>query len=156
MECAGNGRALIEPAIVSQPWVQEAVGTASWRGAALPTSSGLAGMTEAATDVVFTGWDHGFEGESEQDYERGLPLDEARRPEVVLAYEMNGAPLLPQHGFPLRVVVPGWYGMTNVKWLRSITLRIAIRGLLPRVVATGSARRRTTPASRSRGCFPAR
>jgi sulfane dehydrogenase subunit SoxC len=126
MECAGNGRALIEPTVVSQPWVQEAVGTASWRGAALADVLGLAGMTEAATNVVFTGWDHGFEGESEQDYERGLPLDEARRPEVVLAYEMNRAPLLPQHGFPLRVVVPGWYGMTNVKWLRSITVTDAL------------------------------
>lgn len=122
MECAGNGRALIEPAVVSQPWVQEAVGTARWRGAALQDVLGLAGVAENATDVVFTGFDRGFEGESEQDYERGLPLDEARRPEVVLAYEMNGAPLLPQHGSPLRVVVPGWYGMTNVKWLRQITV----------------------------------
>ena len=101
-------------------------------------SSGYAGMTEAATDVVFTGWDHGFEGESEQDYERGLPLDEARRPEVVLAYEMNGAPLLPQHGFPLRVVVPGLV-RDDERQVAALDHRHgrAIRGLLPRVVLPG-------------------
>ena len=55
----------------------------------------------------------------EQDYERSLPVADARRDEVLLAYAINGEPLPPQHGFPLRLVVPGWYGMTNVKWLRA-------------------------------------
>jgi DMSO/TMAO reductase YedYZ molybdopterin-dependent catalytic subunit len=58
----------------------------------------------------------------EQDYARGLPLAEAVRPDVLLAYEMNGQPLPPQHGFPVRAVVPGWYGMTSVKWLTSVTV----------------------------------
>jgi DMSO/TMAO reductase YedYZ molybdopterin-dependent catalytic subunit len=62
-----------------------------------------------------------MEGGVEQDYARSLPIAEASRDEVLLAYEMNGQPLLPQHGFPLRLVVPGWYGMTNVKWLARIT-----------------------------------
>ena len=57
-----------------------------------------------------------------QQYERSLPLAEARREEVLLAYAMNGEPLPPQHGFPLRLVVPGWYGMTSVKWLEEITV----------------------------------
>ena len=117
---------------------------------------GLAGVTDAATDVVFTGLDHGFEGESEQDYERGLPLVEARRPEVVLAYEMNGAPLLPQHGFPLRRGRSGWYGMTNVKWLRSITVTDApFEGYYH----ASSYRVRTSeddPGEPVRACFPAR
>ena len=56
------------------------------------------------------------------DFIKTLSMDEARRPEVLLAYEMNGAPLLPQHGFPVRAIVPGWYGMTQVKWLRRITV----------------------------------
>jgi DMSO/TMAO reductase YedYZ molybdopterin-dependent catalytic subunit len=69
---------------------------------------------------VFGGIDRGVEGDVEQRYERSLPLAEARDAGCVLAYEMNGAPLPPQHGFPLRLLVPGWYGMTNVKWLSSI------------------------------------
>jgi DMSO/TMAO reductase YedYZ molybdopterin-dependent catalytic subunit len=62
-----------------------------------------------------------FDQDVEQDYERSLSLDEALRDEVFLAYEMNGQPLPPQHGFPLRLVVPDWYGMASVKWLRKIT-----------------------------------
>ena len=78
--------------------------------------------SERAVEVVFTGLDRGVEGEVEQRYERSLPLDAARDAGCVLAYELNGAPLPPQHGFPLRLVVPGWYGMTNVKWLSAITV----------------------------------
>jgi DMSO/TMAO reductase YedYZ molybdopterin-dependent catalytic subunit len=71
-------------------------------------------------EVVFTGDDRGLQGDVEQDYARSLTIEEAMRPEVLLAYEMNGLPLQPQHGFPLRLIVPGWYGMTSVKWLSSI------------------------------------
>ena len=71
-------------------------------------------------DVVLTGLDRGVEGGVEQDYARGLPLEAALEGDGLLAYEMNGAPLPPQHGFPLRLVLPGWYGMTNVKWLGRI------------------------------------
>ena len=121
MECAGNGRALIEPHVVSQPWLQEAVGTARWRGTPLRGLLAEAGVTEDAVELVFTGLDHGLEGGIEQAYQRSLSLFDAHRPEVLLAYEMNGAPLAPQHGFPLRLLVPGWYGMTSVKWLGRIT-----------------------------------
>jgi DMSO/TMAO reductase YedYZ molybdopterin-dependent catalytic subunit len=62
------------------------------------------------------------ENEIEQHYARSLPVAETARAEVVLAYELNGVPLPPQHGYPLRLVVPGWYGMTNVKWLDRITV----------------------------------
>ena len=72
--------------------------------------------------MVFTGADHGIERGVEQDYQRGLPRRGALREDVLLAYEMNGAPLPPQHGYPLRLVVPGWYGMAHVKWLRRITV----------------------------------
>jgi sulfane dehydrogenase subunit SoxC len=120
LECAGNGRALYEPRPVSQPWLLEAVGTAEWTGPSLLGLLEETGVRDGAVDVAFTGADHGVEGGVEQDYERGLPLAEAMRPEILLAYEMNGQPLPPQHGFPLRLVVPGWYGMTSVKWLRRI------------------------------------
>jgi DMSO/TMAO reductase YedYZ molybdopterin-dependent catalytic subunit len=71
---------------------------------------------------VFTGHDRGVQGGIEQDYEFSVPIEEAMRPEVMLAYEINGQPLPPQHGFPLRVIVPGWYGMTHVKWLKRVTV----------------------------------
>jgi DMSO/TMAO reductase YedYZ molybdopterin-dependent catalytic subunit len=120
MECAGNGRARLEPRPVSQPWLLEAVGTARWRGTPLAPLLHEAGVPESTVEVLFTGLDRGIEGGDEQAFQRALPLDEAMREEVLLAYEMNGAPLPPQHGFPLRLVVPGWYGMTNVKWLSRI------------------------------------
>jgi DMSO/TMAO reductase YedYZ molybdopterin-dependent catalytic subunit len=122
MECAGNGRALLEPRPISQPWLTEAVGTGLWRGVELAPLLAEAGPAGAAVEVVFTGLDHGVEGDVEQCYERSLTLEEATEAGCVLAYELNGAPLPPQHGFPLRLVVPGWYGMTNVKWLSRITV----------------------------------
>jgi sulfane dehydrogenase subunit SoxC len=120
MECAGNGRARLLPRPVSQPWVHEAVGTMRWTGTPLAALLREAGLDPKASDVVFTGLDHGVERGVEQRYQRGLSLDDALRDEVLLAYECNGAPLPPQHGFPLRLLVPGWYGMTSVKWLSSI------------------------------------
>ena len=122
LECAGNGRALLSPRPVSQPWLVEAVGTAEWTGTPLAGVLHEAGISDSAVDVVFTGADHGVERGVEQDYQRGLPLAEALRDEVLLAYEMNGAPLPPQHGYPLRLIVPGWYGMAQVKWLRGVTV----------------------------------
>ena len=70
--------------------------------------------------MLFTGLDRGVEGGEEQQFQRSLPLDAALGDDVLLAYELNGAPLPPQHGFPLRLLVPGWYGMANVKWLDRI------------------------------------
>ena len=120
LECAGNGRARLLPRPVSQPWLNEAVGTMQWTGTPLAPLLQEAGLSPDAVDVVFTGVDHGIERGVEQNYARGLPLAEALREEVLLVYEANGVPLPPQHGFPLRLVVPGWYGMAHVKWLRSI------------------------------------
>ena len=122
MECAGNGRALLEPRPVSQPWLAEAVGTAEWTGVPLASLLAEAGIQDGAVEVVFTGLDRGVEGGVEQLYERSLTLDEALREDVLLAYACNGVPLPPQHGFPLRLLVPGWYGMTSVKWLQRITV----------------------------------
>ena len=121
LECAGNGRSLLSPRPMSQPWLNEAVGTAEWTG------TPLAGVLEeaivrAGEHVVFTGLDRGVQGGIDQHYERSLAWADATHPDVLLVYEMNGRPLLPQHGFPLRLLVPGWYGMTSVKWLRSITV----------------------------------
>jgi DMSO/TMAO reductase YedYZ molybdopterin-dependent catalytic subunit len=122
MECAGNGRARLDPRPMSQPWLNDAVGTAEWTGPLLSDVLDSAGISSGAVDVAFTGADHGIERGVEQDYTRGLALADAVGPDVLLADEMNGAPLPPQHGAPLRLVIPGWYGMAHVKWLRQITV----------------------------------
>jgi DMSO/TMAO reductase YedYZ molybdopterin-dependent catalytic subunit len=122
MECAGNGRARLDPRPVSQPWLLEAVGTARWTGTPLAPILDEAGVRDGAVEVVFTGLDRGVEGGEEQEYARSLPLGEIDRGEALLAYGVNGVPLPPQHGAPLRLVVPGWYGMTSVKWLSRIAL----------------------------------
>ena len=122
LECAGNGRARLAPRPLSQPWLSEAVGNAEWTGTPLRHLLDEAGIREGAVEVVFTGHDRGVQGEVEQLYERSLGIADAMRDEVLLAYAVNGRPLPPQHGFPLRLLVPGWYGMAHVKWLRSITI----------------------------------
>jgi DMSO/TMAO reductase YedYZ molybdopterin-dependent catalytic subunit len=120
MECAGNGRALLDPRPVSQPWLLEAIGTAEWTGTPLRGILEEAGLKDEAIGILFTGVDRGVQGEEVQYYERSLNVQDATREEVLLVYAMNGCPLEPQHGYPLRLLVPGWYGMTNVKWLHSI------------------------------------
>ena len=122
MECGGNGRSHLSPRPVSAPWQDEAVGCAEWTGAPLRQFLEEAGILDAAVEVVFSGYDRGIDQGVAHDYERSLPIEDALRDEVFLAYEMNGAPLQPQHGSPLRLVVPDWYGMASVKWLREISV----------------------------------
>jgi DMSO/TMAO reductase YedYZ molybdopterin-dependent catalytic subunit len=121
-ECAGNGRSLLDPRPVSQPWGLEAIGTARWTGTSLARLLDEAGIERRAVEVAFTGLDRGVEDGAAQAYQRSLALGDALGDDLLLAWAMNGAPLPPQHGFPLRLVVPGWYGMTNVKWLSRITV----------------------------------
>jgi DMSO/TMAO reductase YedYZ molybdopterin-dependent catalytic subunit len=122
IECAGNGRALVSPRPLSQPWLAEAIGNAAWTGVPLAPLLAEARPRADAVEVVFTGLDRGYEGGVAQEYERSLPLEEALGDDLLLAYAMDGEPLLPQHGYPLRLVVPGWYGMASVKWLTRITV----------------------------------
>jgi DMSO/TMAO reductase YedYZ molybdopterin-dependent catalytic subunit len=120
LECAGNGRAQVSPRYPSVPWIEEGVSTAEWTGVPLRVLLERAGLLADARDVVFRGADRGFDRGVEHDFARSLPPADALREEVLLAYAMNGAPLPPQHGAPLRLIVPGWYGMASVKWLREI------------------------------------
>ncbi len=120
LECAGNGRARLHPRPVSQPWLFEAVGTGQWTGTPLGPLLEEAGLLPDAQEVLFTGLDRGMEGGVEQFYQRSLPLEAALGEGPLLAWDLNGAPLPPQHGYPLRLVVPGWYGMASVKWLGEI------------------------------------
>ncbi|MDQ6693832.1 MAG: sulfite oxidase [Chloroflexota bacterium] len=122
LECAGDGRALLRPRPISQPWLTGAIGTAEWTGTPLRLlleEAGIAG-SDTVREILFTGMDRGIEGGVEQVYQRSLPLQTALHDDVLLAWAMNGAPIEPQHGYPVRLVVPGWYGMAHVKWLRSV------------------------------------
>ncbi len=120
MECAGNGRALFAPRRISQPWLLEAIGNAEWTGTPLRGILEEAGLDSNAVEIIFTGMDQGVEGDQVQHYQRSLTVDEVTGDEVLLVYEMNSEPLPPQHGYPLRLLKPGWYGMASVKWLDQI------------------------------------
>jgi DMSO/TMAO reductase YedYZ molybdopterin-dependent catalytic subunit len=122
MECAGNGRSRFDPRPISQPWVQEAIGTARWGGVPLSVLLRGAGVQDGAVEAIFSGLDRGIDAGVEHHFERSLAMEVATSAEPLIAISMNGAPLPPQHGAPARLVVPGWYGMTNVKWLARITL----------------------------------
>src|SRR3954453_198755 len=121
MECAGSGRAHLAPRPVSAPWHDEAIGCAEWTGTPLRGVLEDAGLLDDAVELLFTAHDRGIDQGVEQDYQRSLTVQEAMRGDALLAYAMNGVPLPASHGFPLRLVVPDWYGMASVKWLRSIT-----------------------------------
>lgn len=119
-ECAGNGRAHMAPRRLSQPWFHGGAGCAEWRGVPLRAVLKEAGVNTGAAEMLFTGLDEGVQGGERQFYQRSLAVKEAMGESVLLAYEMNGQPLPVAHGAPLRLIVPGWYGMTNVKWLARI------------------------------------
>ncbi len=120
LECAGNGRGQVTPRWPSMPWMAEAVGTSDWTGTPLKSVLEMAGMQPDTADIAFTGIDRGFDKGDEHAYGRSLTPGLALSDDVLLVTAMNGQPLLPQHGFPLRLIVPGWYGMASVKWLDRI------------------------------------
>ncbi len=124
LECAGNGRTLFEPAIEGEKWNLGAVSTAEWTGVPLAAVLERAGVRTGALEALFQGADGGRVEDRPGPirFERSLSLDRARDPDVLLAYAMNGEPLPMEHGFPVRLIVPGWYAMASVKWLTGIEL----------------------------------
>ena len=128
-ECCGNS-------MVPQYWARKTraameqlkghgiMGNAEWAGVSLADVLDKAGVTSDAVEVMFEGADHGADEVAgdppEVTYERSLPLEKALHRDTLLAYEMNGEPLPPIHGYPLRLIVPGWYGMNSIKWLVGI------------------------------------
>ena len=120
LECAGNGRALLRPRWSSMAWTCEAVSTARWGGTSLSALMERLEPQAGADTVVFCGADRGVDGGHLHAFERSLSLKQIAATDVMLVWQINGQPLPPQHGFPLRLIVPGWYGMASVKWLREI------------------------------------
>ena len=126
LQCAGNRRAgliAIRDIPGEAPWGPGATGTATWTGVALADVLSLAGPLREAKHVGFLGADVSPEATPTQRFGGSIPLEKASRPEVLLAWAMNGEPLPPVHGAPVRVVVPGYIGARSVKWLEQIEVR---------------------------------
>src|SRR4051794_20262781 len=130
LECAGNGRLGLRPLPTGEPWGGHAVSTAVWRGARLSDVLAAARPRADGVEVRFTGADSGShhltpvlpETGDHLTFVRSLTLTHAADPlsQILIAYDMNGSPLEPDHGSPFRLVVPRWFAMASVKWLRSV------------------------------------
>jgi DMSO/TMAO reductase YedYZ molybdopterin-dependent catalytic subunit len=123
LECAGNGRAFLSPQARGVQWQLGAVGTAEWTGVSLSDVLDRAGLLDGVCEIGLEAADKGIlRGPSapprETPYARSIPHEKAC--DVLLAYAMNGEPISPEHGFPLRAIVPGYYAMASVKWLTRI------------------------------------
>jgi DMSO/TMAO reductase YedYZ molybdopterin-dependent catalytic subunit len=123
LECAGNGRAFFDPPVAGIQWGKGAVGTARWTGVRLAEVLKRAGLKSTARFVYMNGADRPLG--TMPDFVRQLPIEKATHADTILAYDMNGQPITPLHGFPLRAIVPGWEGAYSIKWLTS--LRVADR-----------------------------
>ncbi|MGO8982025.1 MAG: sulfite oxidase [Streptosporangiaceae bacterium] len=124
LECAGNGRTLFSAPVEGETWGLGAVSSARWTGVPLTAVLDRAGIASGAREVIFRGADGGqMEGVEEPiRYERSLSVADARQSGALLVFAMNGEPLPARHGFPVRLVVPGWYAMASVKWLTEVEL----------------------------------
>jgi DMSO/TMAO reductase YedYZ molybdopterin-dependent catalytic subunit len=126
LECAGNGRGVTRPPLRGVGWELGAVSNAEWVGVPLTAVLDKAGLRGAAVEVVLEGSDQGVMPTEawlgQIHFARSLPVAKAREPDVLLAFRMNGADLAPNHGFPVRAIVPDWYGVSSVKWLARISV----------------------------------
>src|SRR4030088_570474 len=125
LECAGNSRVFLVPQVAGAQWELGAVGNAEWTGVPLGALLERAGLEEDACEIVLEGADRGTPKEEPVPpgpiaYARSLPRDKAIQRDVLIAYQMNGRDLSPDHGYPVRAIVPGHYGMASVKWLTRI------------------------------------
>lgn len=127
LECAGNGRVHLTPAVPGLQWGQGAVGNAEWAGVPLAALLEKAGVKNGAVEVILEGADRGQINSDPKSpgpihFARSVPIEKARSDSVLLAHHMNDEPLPASHGHPLRAVVGGWYGMASTKWLTRVTV----------------------------------
>lgn len=128
LECAGNGRVYLQPLQAGLRWEQGGVSNAEWTGTPLAALLDRARVKSGAVEVILEGQDRGRIGPpnppsaGEIPFARSLPIAKATDPHTLLAWQMNGEPLTPAHGFPARAIVPGWYGMASIKWLKRIVV----------------------------------
>lgn len=124
LECAGNNRIFLEPKAKGVQWGLGAVGNVEWTGVRLSVLLKRAGVKSSACEVILEGADKGKLEEPNRpmgdvQFARSIPMAKAEQ-DVLLAYRMNGIDLPPEHGFPLRAIVPGWYAMASIKWLQRV------------------------------------
>src|SRR5262249_7176018 len=113
VECAGNGRSFLQQRVEGVQWGAGAIGHAEWTGVPLRLVLERSGILGKAVEVLFEGLDRGTESDHPEpmNFARSLPMDKALNPDTLLVFRMNGEPLEPNHGFPVRLFVPGWYGV---------------------------------------------
>ncbi|HEY4553456.1 MAG TPA: sulfite oxidase [Bacillaceae bacterium] len=122
LECSGNKRRFFKPKVFGEQWEKGAISQGEWKGVPLRALLELAGIKKRAKEVVFEGYDFGERTDLDQvfTFARSLPIEKALHPDTLIAYEYNGLPIPSKHGYPLRLIVPQWYAMASVKWLRQI------------------------------------
>ena len=125
LECAGNSRVFLVPSVQGAQWELGAVGNAEWTGVPLSVLLERAGLEDDACEIVLEGPDRAIPKEGVLPpgricYARSLTRAKALQPDVLIAYQMNGRDLSPDHGYPVRAIVPGHYAMASVKWLTRI------------------------------------
>jgi DMSO/TMAO reductase YedYZ molybdopterin-dependent catalytic subunit len=121
IQCSGNGRSFFDPKIPGGQWKNGAMGNTTWTGARLKDILNAAGIKTGSQDVTFNGLDSGTLP-TVPDFVKSLPIDKALEEDILVAYEMNGGPLLMLNGFPARLIVPGWYATYWVKALSEIAV----------------------------------
>ena len=122
LECSGNKRAYFNPKTYGDQWQDGAISQGKWKGVSLSKLLSLTGIKDTAKEVLFIGQDQGTRTDLDGifNYARSLPIEKALHKDTIIAYELNESLIPYEHGFPLRLVVPEWYGMASVKWLKEI------------------------------------
>lgn len=124
LECSGDKRSLFEPKVFGEQWGKGAISQGYWKGVPLQTLLEFSGIKEGAKEVIVEGYDFGERTDLNKvyTYTRSLPLKKALHPDTIIAYEYNNKPIPFKHGFPLRLIVPQWYAMASVKWIKQISV----------------------------------
>lgn len=124
IECSGNKRAYFRPRVYGEQWEDGAITQGEWGGVPLNYLISITGIKKSAVEILFEGRDCGKKPGHENIvcFQRSLPLSKAMHPDTIVAYQYNGKPIPYKHGYPLRLVVPQWYGMASVKWLKHISI----------------------------------
>ncbi|MDF2000185.1 sulfite oxidase [Peribacillus frigoritolerans] len=124
LECSGDKRNLFEPKIFGEQWEKGAISQGKWKGVPLRTLLEISGIGEGAKEVVVEGYDYGLRTDLDEvyTYTRSLPIDKALHQDTIIAYEYNNQPIPFKHGYPLRLIVPQWYAMASVKWIKQISV----------------------------------
>jgi DMSO/TMAO reductase YedYZ molybdopterin-dependent catalytic subunit len=122
LECSGDKRKLFKPTVFGEHWGKGAISQGIWKGVSLGSLLQYTGLLNTAKELVFVGYDNGERPDSNHltNFSRSLPIEKALDPDTIIAYEYNNHPIPFKHGFPLRLIVPGWYAMASVKWIKKI------------------------------------